>query len=140
MVEHRHASLYRKSTHLYELAEQADLLESGPARVVLVEGPLDAVAVSLAGCVGLAAGGTALTGDHAAQLLAVTSPARPRHVAYDGAAPFLAHVSGAHEAGGSRLINSSSRASPVACHLSGVRCPDCSRPVTPWAAVSSSPA
>ena len=77
-------ALYRKSGHLYGLVEQTDLLESGNGRVVLVEGPLDAVAVSLAGHVGLAAGGTALTADHAVQLLTVTSPARPLHVAYDG--------------------------------------------------------
>jgi len=77
-------ALYRKSLHLYGLAEQADLLAAGPGRVVLVEGPLDAVAVSLAGHVGLAAGGTALTPDHAARLRAVTGPGRPLHVAYDG--------------------------------------------------------
>ena len=77
-------ALYRKSSHLYGLTEQADLIAGGTARVVLVEGPLDAVAVSLAGHVGLAAGGTALTADHAVQLLTVTSPARPLHVAYDG--------------------------------------------------------
>jgi len=40
--------------------------------------------VSLAGHVGLAAGGTALTADHAARLRAVTGPGRPLHVAYDG--------------------------------------------------------
>ena len=76
--------LYRKSGHLYGVAEQADLIQSGTGRVVLVEGPLDAVAVSLAGHVGLASGGTALTGDHTAQLLAVTATRRPLHVAYDG--------------------------------------------------------
>jgi DNA primase len=78
-------ALYRKSGHLYGLAEQSDLLATGTTgTVVLVEGPLDAVAVSLAGHVGLAAGGTALTPDHAAQLRAVTTTTRPLHVAYDG--------------------------------------------------------
>jgi len=80
-------TLYRKSSHLYGLTEQADLLTAGRGRVVLVEGPLDAVAVSLAGHVGLAAGGTALTGDHAARLRALTGPGRPLHVAYDGDLP-----------------------------------------------------
>ncbi len=72
--------MYRKSTHLYGLTEQADLIESSNARVVLVEGPLDAVAIPLAGHVGLAAGGTALTPDHAARLLAVTGPAAARRL------------------------------------------------------------
>ncbi len=76
-------ALYRKSQHLHGLAEQADLLAAGRGRVVLVEGALDAVAVHLAGHIGLAAGGTALTPDHTAQLRALTGPGRPLHVAYD---------------------------------------------------------
>ena len=76
-------ALYRKSQHLHGLAEQADLVAAGRGQVVLVEGALDAVAVSLAGHIGLAAGGTALTVDHAAQLRAVTGPGRPLHIAYD---------------------------------------------------------
>jgi len=63
---------YRKSQHLDGLAEQADLLAARRGQVVLVEGALDAVAVSRAGHIGLAAGGTALTGDHAAQLRQLT--------------------------------------------------------------------
>ena len=76
-------ALYRKSQHLHGLTEQADLIAAGRGRVVLVEGALDAVAVSLAGHIGLAAGGTALTADHAEQLRALTGPGRPLHVAYD---------------------------------------------------------
>lgn len=76
-------ALYRKGAHVFGLAEQSDLIEAGRGRRVLVEGPFDAIAVHLAGDVGLAGGGTALTEDHAGQLVAVTGPHRPLHVAYD---------------------------------------------------------
>jgi DNA primase len=75
--------LYRKGGHVLGLVEQADLLTGRRGRVVLVEGPFDAIAVHLAGDIGLAAGGTALTADHAAQLVAVTGPDRLLHVAFD---------------------------------------------------------
>ncbi len=76
-------ALYRKSQHLHGLAEQAAPIAAGRGQVVLVEGALDAVAVHLAGHIGLAAGGTALTPDHANQLRQITGPGRPLHVAYD---------------------------------------------------------
>jgi DNA primase len=75
--------LYRKGGHVLGLVEQADLIAGGRGRAVLVEGPFDAIAVHLAGHVGLAAGGTALTPDQTSQLTPVTGPVRPLHVAYD---------------------------------------------------------
>lgn len=63
-------SLYDKSSLLDGLATHADLLRNG-ARPVLVEGRLDAEAVTLASggaAVGLATGGTALTPGHLAAL------------------------------------------------------------------------
>lgn len=62
--------LYRKGDHLYGMADTTDLLAAG-AVPVLVEGPLDAIAVTLAGGsrhVGVATLGTALT-DAQADLL-----------------------------------------------------------------------
>jgi DNA primase catalytic core len=59
-------ALYRKSEHLHGLAEARDLLRRG-ARPALVEGPLDAIAITASTggrCVGLAACGTAVTADH----------------------------------------------------------------------------
>jgi hypothetical protein len=76
-------ALYRKGAHVFGLAEQSDLIASGRGRMVLVERPFDAIAVNLAGDVGLAAGGTARTEDHTAQLVAVTGPHRPLQAAYD---------------------------------------------------------
>jgi DNA primase catalytic core len=61
---------YEKSTILYGLAENADLLRAG-ATPVLVEGYLDTEAITLATggrAVGLASGGTALTEDQVAAL------------------------------------------------------------------------
>jgi DNA primase catalytic core len=93
--------LYRKGGHVLGLVVQADLLSAQRGRVVLVEGPFDAIAIHLAGDIGLAAGGTALTADHAAQLLAVTGPDRPLHVAYDpDPAGRTATVRAAHLFGG----------------------------------------
>jgi DNA primase catalytic core len=93
--------LYRKGGHVLGLVEQADLLVGRRGRVVLVEGPFDAIAVHLAGDIGLAAGGTALTADHTAQLLAVTGPDRLLHVAYDpDPAGRTATVRAAHLFGG----------------------------------------
>jgi DNA primase len=57
--------IYRKGRMLFGLNEQRDALATG-SRPVLVEGPLDAIAVSLAGggrYAGVAPCGTALTGD-----------------------------------------------------------------------------
>jgi len=51
--------------------------------VVLVEGVVDAIAVDLAGDIGVAAGGTRLTADHAIQLRAAAAGGRLL-VAYDG--------------------------------------------------------
>lgn len=72
-------TLYRKGAHLYGLAETADLLATG-ATPVLVEGPVDAIAVTLAGdgaYVGLAPLGTSLTSAHADQLRSCMGPGRP---------------------------------------------------------------
>lgn len=76
-------AVYRKGGHVLGLVEQDDLIAAHRSRLVLVEGPLDAIAVHLAGDVGLAAGGTALSADQVTQLVAVTGPDRPLHVAYD---------------------------------------------------------
>jgi DNA primase len=77
-------ALYRKSEHLFGAAQQADLIAAGRGRPVLVEGAVDAIAVNLAGHVGLAAGGTRLTPDHAAQLHhAAAAAGGPLLVAYD---------------------------------------------------------
>ena len=83
-------AIYHKGQILYGLAEQADRLAAGWAPV-LVEGPLDALAVWLAhpdhaglGRVGLAPCGTRLTNQQAAALAAL--PGAARHgitVAYD---------------------------------------------------------
>lgn len=62
--------LYRKGDHLYGMADATDLLSAG-AVPVLVEGPLDAIAVTLAGDgrhVGVATLGTALTDTQADRL------------------------------------------------------------------------
>jgi len=76
-------ALYRKSEHLVGLAQQADRLAAGRGRVVLVEGAVDAIAVDLAGDIGLAAGETRLTADHAAQLRAAAATGGRLLVAYD---------------------------------------------------------
>jgi len=77
-------ALYRKSGHLLGLAQQADRFTAGRGRVVLVEGAVDAIAVDLAGDIGLAAGGTRLTEAHAAQLRAAAAGTGGRvFVAYD---------------------------------------------------------
>jgi len=78
-------ALYRKGEHLLGVAQQGDQLAAGRGQVVLVEGAVDAIAVDLAGHIGLAAGGTRLTVDHAAQLRdAVAVTGGPLLVAYDG--------------------------------------------------------
>ena len=77
-------ALYRKGEHLFGAAQQTDLIAAGRGRPVLVEGAVDAIAVSLAGHIGLAAGGTRLTIHHAdalGQVLAVTGG--PLLLAYD---------------------------------------------------------
>jgi len=77
--------LYRKGEHLLGVAQQADLLAAGRGQVVLVEGAVDAIAVNLAGHIGLAAGGTQLTAAHAAQLRDAAAATGARLlVAYDG--------------------------------------------------------
>jgi DNA primase len=98
-------ALYRKGAHVIGLTEQADLIADGRGRVVLVEGPFDAIAVHLAGDVGLAAGGTALTAEQVAQLVAVTGLDRPLHVAYDpDGAGHTATVRAAHLLGGTPTV------------------------------------
>jgi len=78
-------ALHRKSEHLFGQAQQSDLITAGRGRPVLVEGAVDAIAVNLAGHIGLAAGGTRLTPAHAAQLReAAAAPGGPLLVAYDG--------------------------------------------------------
>jgi DNA primase len=67
-------ALYAKHKYLYGRFEGRSLLERG-ARAVLVEGPLDAIAVTAGTggrCVGLATCGTAVTDDHIASLIAST--------------------------------------------------------------------
>jgi len=77
-------ALYRKGEHLFGAAQQADLITAGRGRPVLVEGAVDAIAVNLAGHIGLAAGGTRLTPAHAAQLRdAAAAPGGRLLVAYD---------------------------------------------------------
>ncbi len=80
--------LYRKGEHLLGLAQQAERLTAGRGRVVLVEGAVDAIAVDLAGHIGVAAGGTQLTAAHAGQLRdAAAATGGPLLVAYDGDQP-----------------------------------------------------
>jgi len=77
--------LFRKGEHLLGVAQQADQVTAGRGRVVLVEGAVDAIAVDLAGDIGLAAGGTQLTAAHAAQLRdAAAATGGSLLVAYDG--------------------------------------------------------
>ncbi len=77
-------ALHRKGEHLFGAAQQADLITAGRGRPVLVEGAVDAIAVNLAGHIGLAAGGTRLTPAHAAQLRDATAGTGGRLlVAYD---------------------------------------------------------
>jgi DNA primase len=67
-------ALYSKHKHLYGRFEGRSLLERG-APAVLVEGPLDAIAVTAGTggrCVGLATCGTAVTDDHIVSLIAST--------------------------------------------------------------------
>ena len=67
-------ALYNKHEYLYGRFEGRTLLARG-ARAVLVEGPLDAIAVTNGTdgrCVGLATCGTAVTDDHIASLIAST--------------------------------------------------------------------
>ncbi len=78
-------AVYRKGEHLLGLAQQGDQLTAGRGLVVLVEGAVDAIAVNLAGHIGLAAGGTQLTAAHAAQLRDAAAATGGRLlVAYDG--------------------------------------------------------
>ena len=73
-------ALYDKSTILFGLCEGRDALAGG-ARPVIVEGPLDAIAVTAAGqgrYVGVTPCGTALTRQHAAALRERCRPARHR--------------------------------------------------------------
>jgi len=81
-------AVYRKGEHLLGLAQQADQLTAGRGWVVLVEGAVDAIAVGLAGHIGVAAGGTQLTAAHAAQLRNAAAVTGGRLlVAYDGDQP-----------------------------------------------------
>jgi len=75
-------ALHRKGEHLFGRAQQADLITARRGQPVLVEGAVDAIAVNLAGHIGLAAGGTRLTPAHAAQKLPAVLgvPAMPPRV------------------------------------------------------------
>lgn len=76
---------YRKGEQLLGVAQQADQLAAGRGLAVLVEGAVDAIAVNLAGHLGLAAGCIRLTGAHAAQLGdAAAATGGPVLVACDG--------------------------------------------------------
>jgi len=64
--------------------QQADLIAAGRGRPVLVEGAVDAIAVNLAGHIGLAAGATRLTTHHATALEQVLgATGGPLLLAYD---------------------------------------------------------
>jgi len=79
-------ALYRKSEYLLGRAQQADLIAAGRGRPVLVEGGVDAIAVNLAGHIGLAAGGTRLTPTtppHSARCSAPRRSGGPLLLAYD---------------------------------------------------------
>lgn len=72
-------ALFSKGAQLYGLAENAEALAAG-ARPVLVEGPLDAIAVTLAAqgsAVGVAPLGTAFTDRQADQLRPYLGPGKP---------------------------------------------------------------
>jgi len=82
-------AIYRKGTALFGVAEQHERIRAG-WRPVLVEGPIDAIAVWLAytptarsGAVGIASCGTALTKAQAATLRAMPGAARGIVVAFD---------------------------------------------------------
>jgi DNA primase len=82
----RATAIFTKGEQLFGLAEAAIDLEAG-STPVLVEGPMDAIAVTLAGggaYVGVATLGTSLTNQQAAQLAAM---GRPLVVATDGDLP-----------------------------------------------------
>ncbi|MGQ0844382.1 MAG: MobF family relaxase [Sporichthyaceae bacterium] len=77
--------LYRKGSMLYGLAENGDALRAG-ATPVLVEGPIDAAAVTAAGdgrYVGVAPLGTALTAEQAAALRELVGNNRSTVVGFD---------------------------------------------------------
>jgi DNA primase catalytic core len=79
--------LYHKGSVLFGLYEAHDLLASGQARVVITEGPLDAMAITTAGCgryVGVAPCGTALTAEQVALLRKALRGAPGVIVAFDG--------------------------------------------------------
>jgi DNA primase len=71
-------ALYSKHKYLYGTSEGRTLFARG-ARVVLVEGPLDAVAVTAGTdgrCIGLSTCGTAVTDDHIAAPITSAGPTR----------------------------------------------------------------
>jgi DNA primase len=86
-VNTRETELYHKGRVLFGLHEGCSLLSSG-ARPVIVEGPLDAIAVTVEGdgrYVGVASCGTALTTDQVALLQRFTKPdSGAPIVAFDG--------------------------------------------------------
>lgn len=82
----RETPIFAKGDILAGLAEQRTRLAAG-ARPVLTEGPMDAIAVSLAGgseYAGLSSCGTALTAGHAAALKTAGAAHREVTVAFDG--------------------------------------------------------
>ena len=84
-----HTPLYTKGEHLYGLAENAGTLTRG-GLAVIVEGPLDALAVDVASrgtMAGVALVGTALTNAHAAQIAAALPAGTPRVVVATDADP-----------------------------------------------------
>jgi DNA primase catalytic core len=102
--------LYHKGSVLFGLYEAHDSMASGQARVVITEGPLDAMAITTAGCgryVGVAPCGTALTADQVA-LLTQALRGRPGViVAFDGDPAGRKAAVRAH-----RLLRDSDRACP----------------------------
>lgn len=81
--------LYRKGTILFGLAEQQDLLAAGQVRRLVVEGPVDVIAVAEAqhdvppDVVAVATCGTTLTEDHVDLLSTDGGSARSLAVAFD---------------------------------------------------------
>jgi DNA primase len=114
--------IFTKGNILAGLAEGRGRLASG-ARPVLVEGPLDAIAVSIAApaqYVGIAPCGTALTGEQVAALARAVSLAdRGVHVAFDG-----------DTAGRNAAVRAYSLLAPVTSHLTTITFPDDADPAS----------
>ena len=84
-------ALYDKGRHLFGLTQSTDRWKAGPTPV-LVEGPGDAIAVSLAGRAAVAPCGTAFTAEHVEALDGAVGPTRGLVIAMDGDPPGRAAV------------------------------------------------